>query len=243
MKTQISKSIFLLPALLLLTFGLTSCDKRIRKKGSGVVVTNSRSVSDFTSVDVEGEYSVYTYSSDQPHVEVTTDDNIMSDVRTFVQDGKLFIEMNDDYLNYKPTQMSIRIYGSDLSAVDLNGDVDFTMYDTTQVSSFNFYLNGSGNAVLLAEVNNSEFKVNGSGSFKVSGASSNTKLEINGSGRGEALYLSSSVVNAKVNGSGKIYANCQSTLNAAINGSGDIYYTGSPVISSTISGSGTVSPY
>lgn len=243
MKTHFFKSTLMFILLLSVTISFTSCDKRIRKKGSGIVVTNTRSVNEFSGLDVEGSYAIYTYNSDQSYVEITTDDNIMQDVETSVEDGRLTIEMDDDYLNYKPTQLTIRVYGNMLGNISINGDAELTMYDTTTVDNFSFYLNGSGRGVLLVESVNSSLKINGSGNLKASGVSNHTEIEVNGSGKADALALSSSTVDATVKGSGKIYANCLNTLNARIEGSGDIYYTGSPVVNTNITGSGSVSPY
>jgi len=243
MKTQLFKSILFITFSLALAISFSSCDKRIRKKGSGVVVTNTRSVSDFSKLNAEGSYNLHTYNSDQSYIEITTDDNIMSEVQTFVQDGELTIEMNDDYLTYKPTQMTIKVYGNMLGNISLNGDAELTMNDTCTLNNFSFSLNGSGRGALLVASSNSSLKVNGSGNVSCAGVSTHTEIEVNGSGKAEALGLTSLSVDATVKGIGKIYTYCLNNLNARIEGSGDIYYSGSPLVSTNISGSGSVTHY
>ncbi|MBL0316517.1 MAG: DUF2807 domain-containing protein [Flavobacteriales bacterium] len=76
---------------------LTSCDKRIRKNGSGVITTSTRDLGEFSDVDIDGSYDLFIHESSEQKVTITTDDNIVSEVHTFVQDGKLNISMSEDY--------------------------------------------------------------------------------------------------------------------------------------------------
>ncbi|MBL7943374.1 MAG: DUF2807 domain-containing protein [Flavobacteriales bacterium] len=231
------------PLMLLAGIFMTSCVKDLRKKGSGVVITVDRNLDAFTDIDANGSFEIYTHAASDYSITITTDDNMIEDVQTFVQDGKLIIEMDDDVWNYKYTEMELHIYTPSVARVDLNGSVEFEMTDTTYVDDFQLFHNGSGRAEVLFEGNNLHMEVNGSADMSVAGHSDFAKYIIHGSGKINALSLEALTVEARIFGSGDIYTHCVNDLDAEIDGSGNIYYTGSPSVDSSINGSGNVKPY
>ncbi|MDZ4824579.1 MAG: head GIN domain-containing protein [Flavobacteriales bacterium] len=242
MKTQITFKTVLF-SLLAISILATSCTKDIRKKGSGILQTTTRNLDSFTDVNADGEYNIIAHISDDPHVVITTDDNLIDDVQTFVQDNTLIIEMDNDVLNYRPTKMEIHVYASAFSRVDLNGSLEFVIQDTTDVSTFSLFHNGSGRAEVLANCDELWMEVNGSADMVSAGISTNATYKINGSGKINSIEMAAYDVDAYINGSGDIYVNCSHHLHADIDGSGNIRYIGSPTVESSINGSGNVGPY
>lgn len=241
MKTTQSFKLAVIPALAILLF--TSCDKRLHKEGSGVIQTISRSLTDFHEVQVDGDYDIYTFNSNNPHVEITTDDNIINEVQTFVQDGKLIIEMNEDYLNYDITKMEIKIYSNQYTSIVMDGRIDLMVVDTISSSSLNVELNGKGFAEVVFFGNALAMKMSGTGDMSAKGQATQATYNINGDGKISALQLMCTNADADINGSGKIYVNCSNHLDASIDGSGHIYYMGSPSVATEINGSGSVEQY
>lgn len=225
------------------TILITSCDKRIRKNGSGVVTTTQRNLNAFQSIEADGSYQLFVHVAEEPSVTITTDDNIMQEVQTFVQDGTLRIEMDDDYINYHYTRMELHVYLTDCEAIDLNGDVNATFLDTIFTDHLNYQHNGSGTGIVRFSGSDLRCVVNGSGRVEAIGGAGTARFEINGSGKMDGLDLVASNVTARINGSGDIYVNAIETLNAEIDGSGSIRYIGNPAVDSQINGSGTVAPY
>lgn len=245
MKTTIisQPAIFVYGALALMLI-LSSCDKHIRKKGSGVISTTTRSLSEsFTEMDVDGSYELYIHVDDEPKVTITTDDNIIQEVQTFVQDGKLFIEMNDDYSNYRYTAMEIHVYGTHFENIDLNGAINAHVQDTIQSPTLVFHQNGSGNTSMKFSGDELELRMTGNSTLQVDGMANAFDCTIDGAGKIDALDLHAANVNAKIKGSGDVYVFCDDFLIASIDGSGKIRYLGNPSVTSSITGSGSISPY
>ncbi|MBX7051391.1 MAG: DUF2807 domain-containing protein [Flavobacteriales bacterium] len=226
-----------------LTITLTSCDKKIRKNGSGVITTTTRQLGEFSDLDVDGSYDLFIHESDEQKVTITTDDNIVGEVHTFVQDGKLNISMSDDYYNFKYTKMEVHVYNDAYNRLDLNGSVNVTAPDSIHGSTLICSHNGSGNCNLKFSGDELQLDINGSANIQAAGVAPVLHAEINGSGKIDALDLQSVDAVAKIHGSGDIYVNCSATLDAWITGSGDIRYIGGPSVTSHIDGSGSIAPY
>lgn len=225
----------------LVTF--TSCEKKIRKNGSGVVTTSTRNLSQFSDIDVDGSFNLFIHRDTQPRVVITTDDNMFEEIQTFVQDGKLFIEMSEDYHNYNYTRMEIHFYSPVYNRFDFNGDIQSSCEDTLEFSSLVVNHNGSGYSHFKFMGENLDITTRGSADIQAIGEITHSKCSIHGSGKFEMLSLISSDVDANIHGSGSMYLNCTASLDATIDGSGKIRYTGNPVTTTHISGSGSVGPY
>jgi len=208
-----------------------------------VITTVTRAVEDFHEVDADGSYDLILHVDADTRVVITTDDNMLSEVQTFVQDGKLFIEMSDDYFNYKYTKLEVHVYAPAYSNVDLDGSVNTTVQDTIFSPSLTWNHEGSGNNSVKFSGNTISIKMSGSGDVQATGTAGTSAVTINGSGKIDALDLVTQNCDARIEGSGDVYVNCQQHLDARIDGSGDIRYIGSPTISTHISGSGSVSTY
>jgi hypothetical protein len=242
MKTLFSSSTLLVLCAGTMLF-LSSCDKRIRKEGSGVLQNSDRSLDNFSAIEANGAYDIIYHVDEESHVEILTDNNITGDVQTFVVDGRLIIEMNDDYFNYHFTKMELNVYGPTCNDVDLNGSVEFNMADTVYTDEMDVYHNGSGYAGIKFSGESLKMEVNGSADMNAVGNATYAAYIIHGSGKIDALDLEAYDVNAEISGSGDIYTNCTHYLHATISGSGHIKYIGNPTVETEISGSGNVGPY
>ncbi|MEY3398243.1 MAG: hypothetical protein RL220_837 [Bacteroidota bacterium] len=239
------RSFHSLTVILLMTVSIvfTSCDKRLNKEGSGVVISQTRNLQEFSMLDVDGSYDIRYHESEESFVEITTDDNIMPLVKTYVQEGVLFIEMDDQYHHYDWTQMTLHIYHSGVNHVQLNGDIQFTAMDTITTNSFRLDHNGKGLAKILFQGNDLRVGIDGSADITADGSAQLAEYHINGNGKIEALGLHAYDAVADIKGRGDIYLHCDHHLTAIISGMGDIRYTGSPSVTTDIEGSGEVGPY
>ncbi len=234
---------FFLFIAILTSLSLTSCEKRIRKTGSGAITTVTRQMPEFHELEVDGRFDVFLHIDNNPRVEITTDDNIQNEVRCFVSQGELTIEMSDDYYRYKFTKMEVHVYTANYSNLDFDGNIKTIAMDTITSPSLNLKHDGSGSSEIKYHGNSFTAKINGAGYVLVNGQANQGKFEINGSGKMDALGLPCQTADARIDGSGKIYVNISQLLNATINGSGAIRYLGSPGVNSSINGSGSISHY
>jgi len=216
---------------------LNGCSSK-KVKGSGNVVSETRQVAEFNKIHLKGIGKAFLTKGDQPSVEIKTDDNIMTVIKTEVTDGKLVVSHKN--YNLRPTTLNYFITVKDLNAVAVSGSADVTGNAKFVSDNFSADISGSGNMRLELEVGNLESDISGSGSMRFSGKTDFLNASITGAGDISALDLEAKKVSLKITGSGDCEVNASETLNVKITGSGDVKYKGTPQISQKITGSGKV---
>jgi hypothetical protein len=219
----------------------TSCGKKV--EGSGNVIQQERVVPTFTNVDVSGSYNVVITQDTIQKVVVKTDDNIMPDVKTEVENGTLRIYFSNHHWNYDPTFMTVYVSSAHIEDLNLSGSGNISSLNNLQASNPEYTISGSGNIDVGVNAQSLHSKISGSGNITLAGSATTAQHTISGSGNIHALNLNSSNVTVNISGSGDCYVNADSTLNVTISGSGKVRYTGTPQVTTNISGSGNVAPY
>ncbi len=186
-------------------------------KGSGKLVTVTRSVSGFTRIANELPADVEFQRGANFSVKLTVDDNLEKYVETRIKGDKLVIT-NDKSIN--PTKCKLVITAPSLSSFEIQGAGDATISGLSE-SAF-------------------EGKIEGAGSIRVSGIAKVIKLSIEGAGDIKAYDLKSEDANASIDGAGSIEVSAEKSLNASINGAGDVRYRGNPSVKKDVDGVGSV---
>ncbi len=225
--------------LCLTAFTFSSCLK-IKKVGSGNIVSDTRLVDSYSRVECDLATEVFWHYSTESKVVITTDDNIISTIKIQVNGDKLRITLKSGIRRIDPTTLVIHIYNDKIKEYSVNGSGSFECTDTIFNSSFRCKINGSGEANVLYKGEDFSAEINGSGEIQAYGNATEGSYDINGSGKIIASYLPVTNASATIDGSGRIYVNANGKLKININGSGDVYYTGSPQLTISINGSGTV---
>lgn len=235
------KTVFFAVALVALISLATSCGKHV--DGSGNVISEERVVPTFTNVDMSGSYNVVITQDTFQKVVVKTDDNIMPDVRTDVENGTLRIYFSNHHWNYDPTFMTVYITSSHIEDLNLSGSGNITSTNELIANTPEYNISGSGNIDVAVNSQAVKTNISGSGDITLAGSAPGSTHKISGSGNIRALNLDSDFVTVNISGSGDAYVNADSTLNVTISGSGKVRYTGNPQVTTQISGSGNVAPY
>lgn len=207
--------------------------------GSGIVITETRPVENFSAVASNGDFSVTINKSPNYFLSVNGEDNVLAKVKTYVSNGKLIIAY-DGIQTHDHKKVSVLINTPILNGIQLNGSGDILAADTWIAPAFNVELGGSGNISASVQPEILHAVVTGSGKLNLSGSSTDADLIVSGSGAMHGFALTSKDVKTGISGSGKIEITATSKLNASISGSGKVYYKGSPLITSHTSGSGGV---
>lgn len=207
----------IISSLLSLMFLASCSDDTIT--GSGRLVTETRDVSDFTSISSEGVFEINIKESETQSVEVTADDNIIHNVKTTVSGKELSLYLKGDSYERITLQSNIEVVG-------LNG-----------ISN-----SGVGNINAVGVKNEGEFRVYNSGTADIMINGESTDLNIMNEGTGDFKGFDFEVKSCEIEnvGSGDIEVNCSESLDITITGSGDVYYKGQPTINVKITGSGKV---
>ena len=188
--------------------------------GSGKAATETRNVSDFTSVAMYGSGRLIVERGEAEALTITADDNLLPYVTSEVLNGKL-------NLGTKPfTSIANRVeIVYHLTVKKLDGLESYGS-GTSEVNGF------SGERLAV--------KAMGSGSVMVSGKVTQQDVSLFGSGDYNAENLDSRQASVQSFGSGSATVRVSNDLNVQLSGSGSVGYYGSPSLTRSVLGSGKV---
>ena len=241
MNKRIYAQIFVISVL---SFMFTSCADLFGIKGSGEIVTETRSVSDFKSIDLLTSADVEIVKGDSFKVEVSDYENIVQHLSLKVVAHNLVVSVSPITTVLINSKAKVMITMPDsLSSVSIAGSGDVTLNSAFKDLEL-FIITGSGNinAAKDIAIKKMTASILGSGSITAKGNVETLKTLISGSGNINFSNLVSKTADCTTTGSGNTYVNATNTLKANITGSGNIEYSGSPAVTSNISGSGVVKP-
>jgi Putative auto-transporter adhesin, head GIN domain len=188
-------------------------------QGSGVAVTQTRTVAGFSRLDLAGSNNVTVIVGGPQSVVVHADSNLINHVTTGVAAGTLVIGDTGSFTARSPMSVDVRV--PSLTALTLSGDgqISVTGIDTSQLT----------------------VTVSGSGLLSAAGTVTRLDATLSGDGQAQLSLLAARDVHAVVTGSGLIQVTATSSLDAAVPGTGAIIYTGNPSqVSTSVTGTGTV---
>jgi len=210
-------------------------------EGSGKVTTETRTVSTFNGIGLEGHANVYFTQGDEQTVKVEAEDNIMRHIITEVKGMTLKIKMDDEDIN---THKAINVYITvkELCQLELAGSGKMIGKSHINCDNMTFSIAGSGD--ITADIRSLAVKisVSGSGGLDVAGTTTSMDIKVAGSGKVNAKDLQAINSTVSITGSGSSTINSKEQLNVNITGSGDVHYIGEPAkLKTNITGSGNVS--
>jgi predicted small secreted protein len=192
-------------------------------RGSGKVISETRNLSGFTSIELQGLTDVELTLEESESVVVEAEDNLVPLIETKVQSGKLIVGIpsNTNVSTTKPMRVKVTMKA-------LNGIV----------------LSGSGN-IKASDLEGKALKIDlsGSGNITVKGEVDSVNITLSGSGEVICDELKAQAAAVTLNGSGNVQVYASESLEATIGGSGNIRYSGDPAkVSKHITGSGSIGP-
>jgi len=210
-------------------------------RGSGVVATDTRTVSGFSGIVLNGSGDATITQGDTESLKIEADDNILPLLTSEVTGGKLVLgtKPNTSFSTSVPIRYTITV--KDLTSLELNGSGNAAIGNLT-TSNHAITLRGSGN-VSLASLQAGQLTVddNGSGNISINGGKVDGQtIRIFGSGDVTAPNLESQNASVSIAGSGSTEVWAKGSLTVSIGGSGNVSYYGSPSVTKSIAGSGSV---
>jgi len=188
--------------------------------GSGEVRTESRQVSGFTAVELQGFGDMAIEQTGTESLTIEAEDNILPKLTSDVSGGtlRLGIKPNTSLQTTKPIKYRL------------------TVKDLTGVS-----ISGSGSAS-APKITTSRFtaQVKGSGTITIGGTADTQEIIIAGAGKYLAAELASKTATATITGVGDAEVMVADQLRVKIIGSGSLTYYGNPTVDQSIIGSGRV---
>ncbi len=218
---MLRKSLLIIGILTLLS---AACTISVRyEEGSGVVIEEERSVSDFDRVSFEGIGRVIIAQGDEEGLVIEAEDNIMPRIETRVRGRTLEISFDTDRWEniIRPTEpIRFHITVTDLEAVFLSGFGDIDVQDIT--------------------VENLDVTLSGAGSISISGTAQQQDVNVSGAGAYDAGDLESQVADINLSGAGSATLWVTDSLDVNITGLGSVSYYGDPELEQSVSGLGNV---
>jgi len=209
--------------LLLLVMSLAGCGhfRGLTRgvNGSGIIKTEKRSVSSFTSIDASGAFDVEVVCQKEPGVELEGDDNLLPMVKTEVRGNTLYLNPSSPFSVKR--SIRVRISVPNLESISSSGAVSFRIVD----------------------VKNSKMKIDASGasSFDIAGEATLLDVNLSGATKIDAEKLRAQRVQISMSGAGKATVYAAEQLDADVSGAGNVTYAGNPkTVNKKVSGVGSV---
>jgi hypothetical protein len=189
-------------------------------RGSGKVVSESRNVSGFREVVLNGSGNVNIEVTGTESLTIEADDNLLPYLTSDVSGNRLTLGTKDN-TNVSPSkEVTYKLTVKDLNNIALAG--------SGNISGRNF------------KSDHLKATISGSGNIALDGTADQSEVTIAGSGNYESPNLKSKIVKVSIMGSGDADLNASEKLEANIGGSGSIRYSGDAAVTQNIGGSGSV---
>jgi hypothetical protein len=198
---------------------LSACDDDADSvRGSGTLASESRSVSGFDDVVLEGIGDLIIDVGGTESLTIEAESNLLPVLTSNVTGSTLTLGSSEPISPTRPITYT-------LGADTLEG----------------ISISGTG-AVVAPNVSCATFKVavSGSGTLDVGGTCDALELSISGSGDFDGRDLAVVAASVSIDGSGDSVVNATDTLRVVINGSGNVEYVGDPATDIDVNGSGEV---
>ncbi|QDA59688.1 head GIN domain-containing protein [Hymenobacter jejuensis] len=226
------------PALL-----FSACNNDViapRVRGVGPTESQTRTVNNFTELDLKIDADVYLTQGPQQEVRIEAQRNILDVLETEITGNKLEIEYGHyNVRSHSPIKIYITV--PTLSEANVSGSGKVRSSTAWTAPSLKLDVAGSGKIDMqLQQVEGLRSHISGSGKISLRGAAQSHTSSISGSGDVDAFDLITQDTYVSISGSGKNHLYASRTLTADISGSGSVYYRGNPTVNSRISGSGKV---
>lgn len=218
----------------------TSC---LDIKGSGNSITETRDVSNFTSVSMGTTGTLIITQGNTESLTIEAESNIMPHIEAEVKGKKLSIGLKSKVLwkSIRPTLPIVyKLNVINLVEGELSGSGAIKATDIN-ARDIELVISGSGDiAIEQLEAESLSVDISGSGDILLSGRVEKQTISINGSGDYQAPLLISQDVSVEISGSGDATVHANEMLDVNVNGSGGVSYHGNPRLSTDINGSGNL---
>lgn len=208
--------------------------------GSGNIISETRTVSNFDGINVGGSFDVEVKIGPVASVVVEADDNVMKYIETTVSGNTLNIH-TEGLHNISDVHMKVYITTPSLKNVKASASADVEVLDIIE-NTGKLSFRASSSASIRAEVNAPEVETDASSSATItlSGKTRNHDAQASSSANIRSFELLSENTTAKASSSADIEVHASVHLDARASSSGSVDYKGAATVSKSESSSGSV---
>jgi Putative auto-transporter adhesin, head GIN domain len=188
-------------------------------RGSGVAMTQSRTVPEFTELDAAGAGDVTVRVGGEQAVAVTADDNLIDRITTEVDGRTLVLGARGSFTTELPVTVQVTVPTLDAVMLTGSGVVTVENVDTEELT----------------------VRMPGTGRLVIHGAAGVLDVQLSGSGNVELEDLVARDAVARLSGFGRLHVHATGSLDASVSGTGTIVYSGDPTdVAQHVTGVGAV---
>lgn len=208
-------------------------------QGSGVVITETRQVSNFDRVSLNGIGDLTLVQGDSESLQIEAEDNVIKNITTEVRNGTLYIGFErKTILPTKPVKFYLTM--RDIHDLETKG-VSNVKAESVQTDRLHIGISGTGNIEIEdLSASSLEISISGAGNFSSSGKVDQQEINLSGAGNFNGEDLQSKTAKVTITGLGKVTLWVTENLDVTISGTGGVDYYGEPQVSQQISGLGDI---
>lgn len=213
------------------------------KRGSGNMISEERTISEFNTLSISGGGEVKLVQDDEYKLIIEAEDNILPHITSEMDEDHLTIGYDETLWKDRvlPTKnITYTLTFPNLKGITLQGGAKIEGNDL-DLPELTLEINGGAN------INLNRFKtdaltiqLDGGANISINGEAASQSVIINGASKYKAENLRTSETDIEINGAANAKVWAIDTLDVRINGVGSVSYYGNPTITKDIQGLGTV---
>ena len=207
---------------------------------SNVIITETRDVSGFNSIDIS-TLGKLVINQGNESLTISGSDNLVPLIKTSVSNGVLNISSveNISTTSFNEKYLTFTIGVKDLSSLNISGLADIQM-GILSTPSLNISMSGAGKVRLDQLITDKlDISLSGLGSVEIAGSAKQATVDISGAGSVNAPDLQVQSANVTVPGLGSATLWVTDQLTGNISGAGSVSYYGNPQTNTNTSGLGS----
>jgi len=195
-------------------------------KGSGTVGAEDRKITNFTKLNIAGDYTIILKQDSSLTLNISGDDNLLKYVRTDMDGDELKIDTKKNLCSKHG--FTVKIGVRNINDIRASGAVDMSSDGKLNVKDISMSFSGACKVNMDMAANNVRTEGSGSTEVTLKGQAANHSVEFTGSGKLSALDFVVNKYTIHTTGASHSQINVLNELNVSSTGSSDIEYRGNP---------------
>lgn len=199
-------------------------------QGSGIIVDNSYTFTDFTSVKASSTCDVTILQGDTYSIVVSIDDNLIPYLETYMSKNTLNINLESGN-SYNKIHFKASVIIPQLSSLHMSGASEGTVSGFENKGDFTVVLSGASHGdINFISSTNISCNVSGASNLKISSADSSGNIDIDCSGASNSDLRNIEAINGnfEISGASRAYVDVSGAMTGKLSGASTLYYRGNP---------------
>lgn len=215
----------------------TSCTAGVNKS-TDQYVSKSIEIDSFNRIKLEGAYNIKLIQGDKTSLIVNTSEELHKNVNVYTENNTLHVKNRVNNLGTDEIKLDITVI--DLQEIDIEGGAMLTSDNVINVTDLTILIKGGAHIKLELNADNLFARTEGGVNMELQGKANKFTAISEGAGNIDADKLETKEVICRVAGVGNASVFATELLDATVEGLGKIGYRGNPTINKKVNGIGFV---